>query len=441
MNQLEVQKYYSREDIQNAMLSFSKNKEVVGSLKDGSYLNRPDILLYPKDIIERVKKGVVAFHCSVENWFNPMQLSTNLTQKEMDNLRKGFDFVMDIDAKAKLEHSIAAAKAICNFLKDFEVNPTIKFSGRRGVHIGIASNAFPEVIDFKKIGSRYPEIPQALAEFIREKAQDQILDEMVAVEGGVAALVSTVPSISNLTPDVFVDFNQDKNRTYVQKVEPKYTHSIAELEKGWGNRHLFRMPYSLHPAQWLVSIPMKIENLKHFKIEDAKPEKAKTNVEFLVNKDGEATELLLQALDWKSKQPKEIIKESVIRSKYTKVVTEEYFPPCIKTILNGLKDGKKRSLFTLITYLRNMNWSKEDIEKRISDWNIKNSSPITERFIKTQLKWHFRQSRMLMPANCSSELFYDSMGICKPDVICNSKSIKNPVKYPFKLMKKIDHLN
>jgi hypothetical protein len=57
-------------------------------------------------------------------------------------------------------------------------------------------------------------------------------------------------------------------------------------------------------------------------------------------------------------------------------------------------------------------------------------------FIKTQLKWHFRQNRNLMPANCSSELFYDSMGICKPDNICNFKGIKNPIKYPFKLMKK-----
>jgi hypothetical protein len=413
MNHLEVLKYYSREDIQNAMLSFSKDKEVVGSLKDGSYLNRPDILLYPKDIIERVKKGVVAFHCSVENWFNPMQLSTNLTQKEMDNLRKGFDFIIDIDSKVKLSHSIAAAEVIYNFLKDLGVKPSIKFSGRRGVHIGISSEAFPETIDFKKTSSRYPELPQTLAEFIKEKVKEQILEELISIEGGVASLVKCLPSISELSPYAFI-----------------------EIEKGWGNRHLFRMPYSLHPAQWLVSLPIKIDSLKSFRIEDAKPEKVKANTEFLVNKEGEATELLLQAFDWKSKQPKEVIKETLLRPRYTKVVSEEYFPPCINAIINGLKDGKKRSLFTLITYLRNMNWSQEDVEKKIAEWNMKNSSPITERFIKTQLKWHFRQNRMLMPANCSSELFYDSIGICKPDNICNSKSIKNPVKYPFKLMKK-----
>ena len=116
---------------------------------------------------------------------------------------------------------------------------------------------------------------------------------------------------------------------------------------------------------------------------------------------------------------------------------EELFPPCMKLILAGLKDGKKRSLFSLITYLRNMNWSQEDIEKKISEWNARNGSPLTQRFITTQLKWHFRQSRMLMPANCNSGMFYDDIGICKPDEICEAKAIKNPVKYPFRMMRKI----
>lgn len=107
MNQLEILRYYSREDIQNAMLSFSKDREVVGSLIDGTYLNRPDTLLYPKDIIERVKKGAVAFHCSVEKWFNPMQISTSLTQTEMENLRKGFDFIIDIDSRSNLNTQLS----------------------------------------------------------------------------------------------------------------------------------------------------------------------------------------------------------------------------------------------------------------------------------------------------------------------------------------------
>jgi hypothetical protein len=413
MNLAEILNYYSRPEIQNAILNFSKEREVVGSLKDGSYLSRPDTLLYPKDVMEKVKKGVVAFHCSVEKWFNPMQLSTNLSQNEMDNLRKSFDFIIDIDAKVKLEHAIVAAEVVYKFLKELGVEATVKFSGRRGVHIGVAAEAFPDVIDFKKTSSRYPEVPQALAEFIVEKSREQILEGLIAEEGGVASLVKCLPSISELSPYAFID-----------------------IEKGWGNRHLFRMPYSLHPKQWLVSVPLKIEELKNFNPEDANPEKIKTDVEFLVNKEGEATELLLQALDWKSKQPKEVVKEVRIVQKSKKLVLEDMFPPCMKLILSGLSDGKKRSLFTLIAFLRNMNWKQEDVEKRIREWNMKNSTPLPDRFIKTQLKWHFRQNRNLMTANCTSELFYDNIGVCKPDRICDLKNIKNPVNYPFRLMRK-----
>jgi len=409
MNQFEILKYYSKPEVQNAMLSIAKNREVVGSVKDGSYLKRPDTLLYPKDIVERVKKDVVAFHCSVERWTQPMQLSSNLTPNELDNLRKGWDLIIDIDCKAKIEHAIAGAEVIYNFLKDLGIKPTLKFSGSRGFHLAISNDAFPEKIDFKETSKRYPEIPQTLAEYIREKIKDHLLEELIAIEGGVAALVKTVPSVSELSPYAFI-----------------------EIEKGWGNRHLFRAPYSLHTKQWLVSLPITFENLKNFKPEDAKPEKVKTNVEFLMNKKGEATELLLQALDWKAKQPKEIVKEVRIRSRIKRPIPEDLFSPCMKLILNGLQDGKKRSLFSLLAFLRAMNWKTEDMEKRIREWNMKNSPPLNDRFIKTQLKWHFRQSRELMPANCYSDLFYVSIGVCKPDQYC----WKNPVNYPFKLMRK-----
>jgi hypothetical protein len=368
-----------------------------------------------------------------------MQIVTGMSQEDTDNLRKSFDFIIDIDAKVKLEHSIASAKAICNFLVDLGISPTIKFSGRRGVHIGIAANAFPESIDFKKLSSRYPEVPQTIASYIREMTSDQILDEMAAIEGGVAALMNSVGiTPSNLTPDDYVAFS---NRgTYLEKADTNYVYNIAELEKGWSNRHLFRMPYSLHPAYGYVSMPIRLEKLSSFKPEDAMPSKVKTDVPFLVNKDGEATELLLRALEWKSKQPKEFIPRAAQtpqKLSYDKPVPEDFFPPCIRLMLNGLSDGKKRSLFTLITYLRNMNWSQEDVEKRVREWNAKNPMPLPERFVNTQLKWHFRQNRMLMPGNCSVNLFYEDMGICKPDQLCGLlKNVKNPVNYPKRYMKK-----
>ncbi|MFH1474184.1 MAG: DNA primase small subunit domain-containing protein [Candidatus Aenigmatarchaeota archaeon] len=409
MNQFEVIKYYSRPDIQKKMIEIAKNREVVGSLKDGSFLSRPDILLYPKDIEERAKMGVVAFHCSVERWTQPMQLSTGLSPKDLDNMRKGFDFILDIDAKAKLEHAIVGTRVAYNFLKDLGIKPTIKFSGSRGFHISISSEAFPEKIDFQETKNKYPEIPQTIADYLREKIKDQLLEELIAMEGGVASLVNTVPSVTKLSPYEFIEF-----------------------EKDWGNRHLFRMPYSLHPKFWLVSMPLKIGDLKSFNRLKAKPENVKTNADFLVNKEGEATELLLKSLDWKAKQPKEIKKDVKIRRKLNTPIPEEYFPPCIKLILKGIPDGKKRSLFSLSTFLRAMNWNQEEIEKRMIEWNKNNSPPLVERSVRTQLKWHSRQSRELMPANCNSGTFYTSLGVCKPDRNCK----KNPVNYPFMLMKR-----
>ena len=409
MHYFRILKYYSNPVVQKEILTIAKDREVVGSNEDGSYLKRPDTLLYPKDIEEKVKNGAIAFHCSVEKWSQPMQLSVNLRKEELNNLRKGFDFLIDIDAKVKLEHAVVTAKVVYEFLKDLGIKPTIKFSGSRGFHIAISSNAFPEKIDFKETKKRYPEIPQILADYISEKIKDNLLEELIASEGGVASLVKTVEKVSELSPYAFVD-----------------------IEKNWGNRHLFRMPYSLHPKYWLVSLPIKFEDFKNFKKEMAKPEKIKTNVNFLVNKESEATELLIKALEWKDKQPKEIEKPKRFRRKSKKPIPEDYFPPCMKLILKGLSDGRKRSLFTLSTFLRAMNWKPEDIEKRIREWNSKNFQPLSERSIKTQLKWHLRQSRELMPANCYSHLFYVSIGVCKPDKYCQ----KNPVNYPFRLMKR-----
>ncbi|MBN2202650.1 MAG: hypothetical protein JW700_00475 [Candidatus Aenigmarchaeota archaeon] len=406
----DVIKYYSREDIQKEIIRITKNREVVGSMKKGAFLSRPDIIVYPNDILERVKKGVVAFHCSVERWTQPMQLSTELSPRELNDMRIGFDFIIDIDAKAKLEHAIVAARLVVEFLKDMGIKPTIKFSGSRGFHIAIAKEAFPEKIDFKQISTRYPEIPRALADYIRDSIKERLMEELIAMEGGVSSLVKTVDTVSELSPYEFL-----------------------EIENDWGNRHLFRMPYSLHPKFWLVSKPIRFEELKHFNRLQAKPENVKTDVKFLVNKEGEATELLLKALEWKAKQPKkeDIPKEFKGGKKYSTPIAEENFPPCIKNILKGIPDGKKRSLFTLITFLKNMNWTPEDIESRILEWNNQNYRPLSTRFIRTQLKWHTRQSRELMPANCNSTMFYQSLGVCQKERYCR----KNPVNYVYKKLK------
>jgi len=401
----QILKYYSKPAVQKAIAEIAKDREVVCAMEDGRYMRRPDILMYEHDVEEKAKRGATSFHCSVEKWSQPMQLSSEMKQTELDNLRTGWDFILDIDAKAKLEHAKIAAATTLEVLKDMGIKASVKFSGRRGFHIGIASNAFPKTIDYKETRLLYPEMPRSITGFLREKIGDYLLEELIKEEGGVASLVKSVGSVSSLSAFAFV-----------------------ELEKEWGNRHLFRAPYSLNEKTWLVSLPLK--NLKNFKIEDAKPEKVKY-VPFLVNKDEEATELLVEVADWAAKQkkiekPKTERKTAPIKGK----IPEAYFPPCIKFILNGLSDCRKRSIFTLASFLRNMNWSKEEIEEAMNKWNERNKPPL--RGIRNQLKWHLNQTRKMLPANCGSELFYSE--ICRPDNNC--RDIKNPINYAFKLYKK-----
>ena len=54
--------YYSRQDVQDAIFNFSKDREVVPRYFEG-FGKRPDSLQYKSDIFEMVKKGEKSFNC------------------------------------------------------------------------------------------------------------------------------------------------------------------------------------------------------------------------------------------------------------------------------------------------------------------------------------------------------------------------------------------
>jgi len=67
---------------------------------------------------------------------------------------------------------------------------------------------------------------------------------------------------------------------------------------------------------------------------------------------------------------------------------------------------------------------KDELEKRIEDWNEKNNPLLKQGYIKSQLSWSYKR-KPIMPPNCKE--FYRGIGICMPDDLCNL--IKNPVNY------------
>jgi DNA primase large subunit len=158
-------------------------------------------------------------------------------------------------------------------------------------------------------------------------------------------------------------------------------------------------------------------------------------------KEGDAEALVIEALDWATRYKKieKIAKElPTLPRRRIRKIPERLFPPCVKKILEGLSDGRKRSVFILTTFLRTAGWKDEEIEKKIHEWNEKNYPPLRASYLRTQLRWHFRQERNLLPPGCDHPVFYKDMGLgafceeCKKTV----GEIKNPINYPFRLMKR-----
>ncbi len=405
MYKYQILKYYSQDDLLDYYMELSKKREFCGTYHSGSFTKRPGMVSYPRDIVEMVKSGVVSFHLSVEHWSNVTQLSPG----NYDRLRTGWDLVCDIDSSLGIQEAKIAARLIIECVKKYGVeHPSLKFSGRRGFHVGIPFHAFPEEINYKPTEKKYPEIPRAVASFIKKEIRDDLLAKLIELKGSVKELFEGLEKVEKLDPFYFV-----------------------EMEKDWGERHLFRAPYSLHPKTWLVSMPLRLKDLKGFQPEHASPQNVVVKKRFLAGAEkGEASDLLTEALDWWAENKKKKKRKPKRKIKFKRKVDKKFFPPCIKNIMKGLRDGMHRSTFTLIAYLRLMNWKWEEIEKAMVEWNKKNSPPLPESYLSSQLKWHARQTREILPANCDNEQFFGSIGICKPDNLC--KKVKNPASYPFR---------
>jgi len=370
-----------------------------------SFGRRPDSIQYPADLFQMVQKGATSFHCSEELWEDPLQLSTGMNGQQLNDLRIGWDLLIDIDSKY-IDYSKISAEIIINFLKFHGVkNIGIKFSGSKGFHIIVPWKAFPKEINQIKASSMFPEWPRIISRYITEKTKNELITKITKLS----------------TPNKYIkDFQAPK------EVMP----DIILVSP----RHLFRMPYSLHEKTALASIVLDKEKISEFQIQDANPLKiTKENIKSFYPfevKEAEASELLLQALDWNKDTQLEPeysgstkIKEDFKPIKLDKI-SEEFFPPSIQEILKGIKDGKKRAVFVLINLFRSIGMEKEELEKRIYDWNKKNEVPLKEGYILNQLTWSYR-NKVVPPYNFDKD-FYKGIGI-----IPTSEELryKNPVNY------------
>lgn len=501
--------YYTQPHIKKAIFDFSKNRETIPRYFEG-FGKRPDTFQFESDIIEHTKKGATSFHCSEELWSDPLEITTEMSKKEFDELRIGWDLLIDVDSPY-LEYSKIYAGLLIETLKFYNLqNFGIKFSGSKGFHIIIPWKAFPEKIYNQKTKDMFPEWPriicQYLSEIIKPKLKEKIFQEQSLKElakktgkeekeliideciscyrkaskkyqvtwacpnckdfGEIIRFNNTnrIPKCPNefcrkplieISRKEFLfceycNFDSIKSPEMFAKYQEK-TESLIEADLILvAPRHLFRMPYSLHEKTALASIVLNNDNINNFQITDAKPFKINKNEIKNFYPDSryeEARELLLQALDWyeQKKQQEIIIDEkrqgqkpypfSQIKKpgEFKKIEipnpSPEIFPPQINLLLQGIKqDGRKRALGILIPFFKSLGVPDNEIEKKVFEWNEKNTQPLKKGYILSQLNWS-KKNPTRMPYNFDNPVYKD-LGVDKPDKL--AMQTKNPVSYAIK---------
>ncbi len=415
VNLSEALSYYKRRDIQKAILGSVKDREVVAQFKDG-FGKRPDILTYESDIIEQVKQGVTSFHVSEEIWKNPLRLEPTLSRKELDELRSGWDLVLDVDCKF-LEYSAIAADLLIKAIKHHGVeNISCKFSGNHGYHIGVCFESFPEEVHDSLTKNLFPEGPRKIADYLKVMIKEHLAKEILKFDNGIDGVVKR-------TGKKFNELVKHNN------FDP---FSILEVDTILiSSRHLYRTPYSFNEKSDLISVPLNPSKVLDFNKLIANPSNViVSKFKFLDRTKAvrnEAKKLIVEAFDYEEKKEEIKIKTGFKYDEIKGALPEQFFPPCIKLILNGLDDGKKRALFILVNFLTSVGWSYDKIDERLREWNKKNKEPLREVYLIGQLRYHKTHKSKVLPPNCSNKMYYQDFHVCRPDGLC--EKIKNPVNY------------
>lgn len=333
-----------------------------------------------------------------------------MTRAELDELRLGWDLLIDLDSN-ELAHSKIAADVCLSALEAHGLRDIpIKFSGRAGFHILIPSKLFPVEWGGKPMNQQFPDLPRKIAVYFQDFIKDVF-----------ATHLSTAIGEPVEDPFKFV------------KIDSALVTS----------RHLVRCPYSFHEKTWLVSLPIKRHDVLTFDPETARPENVK-EVVFFEGGTGSATDIIERAVYFTEEKERERRENEPDKPKITftgkrdgKVfrVPPEAFPPCVKNILEqkDITDCRKRRMGFLQAYLMQAGRSAQEMSDEILTWNASLKNPLPSQYVTSQIKSHAKKTKPLMPPNCGNEEMVRVTGVCTPDGLCNG--LKNPIQYSYKRFK------
>jgi hypothetical protein len=416
--------YYKQKNVQEKIVDSSKDREVGIRYGEKGFGKRPDVLVYENDVFSAVKKNATSFHVSEERWSDPLDLRTDMRKHELDELRSGWDLVLDIDCPY-WTYSKLTTHLLIKALKQHNIKTiSCKFSGNKGFHIGVPFEAFPAKVNDVHIKNWFPDGPKRIALYLLKYITTNLIK--IKKNGEIIfdnKYKSSLKKLSKLTG----------------KSQEKFDlRDLVELDTLLiSSRHMYRAPYSLHEKSGLVSLPINPDKVMEFKKEMAEPKKVTAEKEFLnpeKAEKNEALQLMINAFDYGKEDDiyKEIYKQDNEKKKTKEfdlpdqAIPEEYFPPSIKKGLEGLKDGKKRFLFILINFLRTSGWTYKNIEERVREWNKKNPKPLKETYLIGQLRYAKVNKDIVPPPNYSTQ-YYQDLGLSDPENIM--RKYKNPVMY------------
>jgi hypothetical protein len=472
--------YYKRADIRKAIAKQCNNKEVAVQYGKG-FGKRPDVIIYDSDVLSFATKKATSFHVSEETWSNPMQLTPGMRSSECNDLRTGWDLVIDIDFPVWEATKIICDTLIKQLYKEGVPKEavTVKFSGNKGFHICVPFEAFPEYyVDESNVevftSDLFPEGVRRVVEYLVDRVDGpknnfalsqkvmQIPDVasnddlFVTVDAASGEKVSShvaegnqfvCPACEQQVTSTEDFMSCPRCGSFMQKVSDQKdaakTVKKVDLEIDTlliSSRHMYRMVYSLHEKSGLASIPVNPETILSFERESANPDSVTIDRPFLSRdvEAGCAQQLLYNAMKFTPPGWNEPLKDMKEVEWTGDAAPEEIFPPPINQMLGKLRDGRKRALFVLTNFFKSIGWSYEQIEARLNEWNKQLPDPLRENDIISHLRYHKRK-KTILPPNFDNDMYYrDILGdALKHDEL--SASVKNPVTYVRKRMKAHDY--
>lgn len=395
--------YYQQQDVQEAILRVYPDEREFACRYVDTFGRRPEIIQYPNDIGALAKRGVTSFHLSIERWRFPQCLRKGITKSKLDDLRIGWDLVIDLDSD-DFECCTEACAVFVEVLREAGLqNPFVKFSGNKGWHIIVPYEWFPPSIRGKPTSRLFPSAAASILDILSERARARLDNAFAAI----------------LPSSKYDDVGRDLYR-------------IVEVDRQVArSRHLIRASYSLHEKSGLVSVPVDADDVRRFRRSDAEPSCVKVNPDWypwkLPEDDrGGGEELLEEAVMLVEEKHS---RTSALRAspRCIEDMGKDYYPPCILNILHGLSDGRKRSIFLLVGFFKSIGLPWDEVKARIRKWNAKNKPPLQEADLESPLRYLESKKDDYTMANCDHPAYFKAMGVCRSDTTCIR--IRNPLTY------------